>query len=279
VLATAADLDRRSRPMFRLLEGDPARAWTAFEAGEAAIVSESLARRRSLAVGSRLAFRGERGVVELEVAGVFRDFTTDRGWALVSLDLARRELGARGATSLALFAREGLDPEVAASDVRELLGRGEVATVRTGRALSDASLEVFDRTFAVTRVLRLLAGLVAVLGLVGALLAILLERETEFGVLRALGLGPRGLAAIVLGQSGVVGLLAGAFAAPIGVAVAAVLVLVINARAFGWTLELAVEPRVIVETLALAIVAALVAGAYPAWRISRLSAAQALRGE
>ena len=130
-----------------------------------------------------------------------------------------------------------------------------------------------------TRVLRLLAGIVAVLGLVGALLAMELEREREMGVLRAIGLSPGGLRRVVLGQSGLIGALAGLFAAPIGIAVALVLILVINARSFGWTLDVQVNPGVLVETFLLACVSALAAGAYPAWRMARLFPAQALRGE
>jgi putative ABC transport system permease protein len=279
LLATAAELRGPSRAMFRFLEGDPEQVWRSYDAGASLIVSESLARRRSLSVGSTLPILAGDEIVPFEVAGVFRDYTTDQGWAMLPLDTAERRLGVRGATTLVLFAREGVGPEQLVADVRALLAPGEVAVVRTGRALADASLDVFDRTFAVTRVLRILAGVVAVLGLVGALLAILLERETEFGVLRALGLGPRGLGAIVLGQSGLLGLLAGVFALPIGVAVAFVLVEVVNSRAFGWTLDFEVDSDVLLETVALAVLSALLAGVYPAWRISRLSPSQALRGE
>ena len=53
----------------------------------------------------------------------------------------------------------------------------------------------------------------------------------------------------------------------------------INRRSFGWSLELVVSPEPLLSALALAVGAALVAGLYPALRMSRASPAEALRGE
>jgi putative ABC transport system permease protein len=54
---------------------------------------------------------------------------------------------------------------------------------------------------------------------------------------------------------------------------------VINQRAFGWTLDMQIGAGVLAQALALALVAALLAGAYPALRMSRISPAVAMRGE
>lgn len=279
VLASAAALDPRSRDAYRLLQGSPDSAWPAFEARDGLVVSESLARHRKLAPGARLDVRTASGLRSFEVLGVFRDYSSDQGWALISQATWVRHWSDERVSALGLFLAPGVDVEVALERLRGVVPAGEVVLVRSGDELIAASMEVFDRTFSVTRVLRLLAGIVAVLGLVGALLAMELEREREMGVLRAIGLSPGGLRRVVLVQSGLIGALAGLFAAPIGIAVALVLILVINARSFGWTLDVQIDPGVLVETFALACVSALAAGAYPAWRMARLSPAQALRGE
>ncbi|NUP97375.1 MAG: ABC transporter permease, partial [Planctomycetaceae bacterium] len=279
VLASAAALDPRSRDAYRLLQGNPDSVWPAFEARDGLVVSESLARHRKLAPGARLDVRTASGLRTFEVLGVFRDYSSDQGWALISQATWVRHWSDERVSALGLFLTPGVDVEVALERLRGVVPAGEVVLVRSGDELIAASMEVFDRTFSVTRVLRLLAGIVAVLGLVGALLAMELEREREMGVLRAIGLSPGGLRRVVLGQSGLIGALAGLFAAPIGIAVALVLILVINARSFGWTLDVQIDPGVLVETFALACVSALAAGAYPAWRMARLSPAQALRGE
>jgi putative ABC transport system permease protein len=149
--------------------------------------------------------------------------------------------------------------------------------VRSSVRLQELSLAVFDRTFKVTEVLRVLAGVVAFLGILSALLAIELERARELSVLRTLGFTPGGLGATLLTQTGLLGLAAGLAAAPIGTALAWLLVHVINRRSFGWTMEFVLTPQALASGVSLAVLAALLAGIYPAWRASRIELGAALR--
>jgi putative ABC transport system permease protein len=58
-----------------------------------------------------------------------------------------------------------------------------------------------------------------------------------------------------------------------------ILVYVINQRSFGWTLQMLVQPAPFIQAFLLAVSAALLAAIYPAWRLSRMKVAEALRGE
>ena len=278
VFASVADLPQETKDGYRFLEGDKNAAWRAFDERDSLLVSESLARRRALHVGSMLDVRTPSGVRPFEVLGVFRDYTSDRGWALVSRARYEPWFGASAPTAIGLFLEPGASAAGLLEELRAIPGSEQVK-LRTRDELIGASLEVFDRTFAVTRVLRWLAAVVAVLGVAGALLAIELERERETGVLRALGLTPGGLRRVVIGQTGLMGVLAGVFALPMGVATAMELAFVIHARSFGWTVDVRVDPWILAETIALAAGSALVAGLYPAWRLARSSPSRALRGE
>ena len=151
--------------------------------------------------------------------------------------------------------------------------------MRSNRSLRQASLEIFDRTFTITSVLHLLTTAVAFIGVLSALMALQLERERELGVLRATGFTPRQVWGLVTAQTGLMGLLAGLLAVPVGLMLASVLVFVINRRSFGWTLELEIIPGLLVQAVLLAVLAALLAGMYPAFRMSRTSPALALREE
>jgi putative ABC transport system permease protein len=116
-------------------------------------------------------------------------------------------------------------------------------------------------------------------GILSALMALQLERARELGVMRANGLTPRQVWGVVLGQTGLMGLTAGLLSLPVGMLVAGVLVYVINRRSFGWTLQMVITPRVLVQAIILALVAALLAGIYPAFRMGRTAPAMALREE
>ena len=114
--------------------------------------------------------------------------------------------------------------------------------MRSSETIERLSLEVFDRTFKITEVLRVLAAIVAFLGVLSALLSIELERARELAVLRALGFVPRQLLATLLTQTGLLGAAAGLAALPLGAALAALLVHVINRRSFGWSMSFVVTP-------------------------------------
>jgi len=150
--------------------------------------------------------------------------------------------------------------------------------VRSNRSLRRESMLVFDRTFVITGVLRLLAVLVAFVGVLSALMALQLERRRELGVMRACGMTQRELWGLVSAQTGLMGLIAGVLSLPVGVIMAAVMTFVINRRSFGWTMQMEIAPAALGAALALAVGAALVAGLYPAFRMARARPAEALRG-
>jgi putative ABC transport system permease protein len=127
--------------------------------------------------------------------------------------------------------------------------------------------------------LRLLALVVAAFGVMSALMALELERTRELGVLRALGFTGGQVAGLVAIETGLLGLVAGLLAVPVGMALAAVLVFVINRRSFGWTMELVLGPQTLALAPLLGLVAGLVGGLYPALLMARASAAEALRDE
>jgi hypothetical protein len=108
----------------------------------------------------------------------------------------------------------------------------------------------------------LLAFVVAFIGILSALMALQLERSRELGVLRANGLTPGQVWHLVTAQTGVLGTVAGLLALPAGLALALVMVHVVNRRSFGWTLDLHLGWDLPAETLALAVVGALLAGLY-----------------
>jgi putative ABC transport system permease protein len=80
-------------------------------------------------------------------------------------------------------------------------------------------------------------------------------------------------------ETGLMGLTAGLLAIPTGYVLALILVFIINRRSFGWTLQMTVAPETFVQALAIALLAALLAGVYPALRMSRMPAAEVIRYE
>jgi putative ABC transport system permease protein len=262
-----------------ILAGDPVTARARFTAGEAVLVSEPWAMRRGTRVGDVLTLPTPSGERSFPVAGIFRDYTSDRGVVALHRERYRQLWGDECSEGIGVSFGPDTDPMAARAAIEGVLPPGSSIWLSNNAELRAASLAVFDRTFTITRVLQILVGLVAFLGILSALQALQLERVRETAVLRAVGWLPRQLRVLVLAQTGLLGFAAGLFAMPLGIALASLLVFVINRRAFGWTMSFEISAGELAQGMALALVAALLAGLYPAWRTSRRPVAQDLREE
>jgi putative ABC transport system permease protein len=258
-----------------IVAGGSAAALDALAAGTGVVASERLLFSSGLEVGDALEMPSPTGALRLPIVGAFRDFNTGVPAVVMTLDSYRRDWRDGELTGVGIDLAAGADEAAVEAAVRSLVG--PTTRLRSSLRIEELSLAVFDRTFKVTEVLRVLAGIVAFLGILSALLAIELERARELSVLRTLGFTPRRLAATLLTQTGLLGLAAGIAAAPIGTALALLLVHVINRRSFGWTMDFVLTPQALVSGVSLALVAALLAGIYPAWRASRIELGAALR--
>ncbi len=262
-----------------LISGDPVRARQEFDAGRSVLLSESFARRAGLSAGDDVELPSARGTSVFQIAGVFRDYTSDRGVVALHMDRFRDDWQVRRIDGLGVVASAGTDSRGLRRAIDGVLGGGRGIRVASNREIRSASLAVFDRTFTITRVLQLLVGVVAFFGVMSALQSQQMERVREMAVLRALGWTPGQVRRLVLGQTATLGVTAGLLAMPLGVALAAILIRVINVRAFAWTMEFDIDPWVLAQGMGLAAAAAVVGGVYPAWRSARRRPANDLRDE
>jgi putative ABC transport system permease protein len=265
--------------IYQFKRGDPESAWTAVRAGPSVLVSEPYSYRYDVGVGDTLRLQTDRGRQPFAVKGVYYDYGSDLGVVLMSRSTYTSYYDDRGVSGLAFTAADSTRVDALIADMRASASGIQDVLIRSNRALRETSMRVFDRTFTITTVLRLLAIAVAFIGVLTALMALALERRREMGVLRATGMTPPQVGGYLTLQSSLMGAIAGILSLPLGYVLAYVLVFVINKRSFGWTLQLSVPTDVLVQSLVLAIVAALLAGLYPTWQMARASPALALQDE
>jgi putative ABC transport system permease protein len=264
-----------SRQGFALL-GAASSAWQAFDAG-AVLVSEPLAWHLGLTPGDRMQLPTSAGPLAVTVAAIFRDYASEHGRIFVAEALYNQAWPGQQVNSLALFARDE-DVEAMRREVSELAAEHAILITSAGAILKE-SMAVFDRTFRVTEVLRILSLIVAFIGVLSALMALQLERGKEYAVLRALGLTRGQIAGLIGGESLLMGLLAACVAIPVGVLMAWVLIESVQQRAFGWTMPFNVDTGLLLQTLLVGLLAAGLAAVYPAWRSAQRDPAPQLREE
>jgi putative ABC transport system permease protein len=259
--------------------GSPREAEAALESSASVVVSEPLAARHSLAPGDKVDLPTANGDFSFEVVGVFRDYSMAGSVIVMGLETYRRYWADAPLTGIGVHFAPGVETGSGIERLRAALGERRSLRVRSTESIERLSLGIFDRTFEITEVLRFLAGCVAFLGVLSAALALELERAREHAILRSVGWSRRQLRALILTETGLLGVAAGLAAIPLGAVLAAMLVYVINQRSFGWSMDLVITPTPLLLGAGLAVTAALLAGIYPAVRGSRVSLDAALRDE
>ncbi|HLF03498.1 MAG TPA: ABC transporter permease, partial [Anaerolineales bacterium] len=276
----AADTQRRrSASLYRFAEGDPHTIWERMNREEVVIVSEPFAYRHNISPqGGAVTLRTDRGDQTFAVIGIFYDYASDQGTVMISRSLYERYWNDRSYTGVSVYAAEGVDVNELADRLRAELS-GTALQVQANRALRAEAIAIFDRTFAITNALRLLAVLVAFIGVLSALMALQIERTRELSTMQAVGLTQSQLWRLTFLETGFMGATAGALSLPTGFILALVLVYVINLRSFGWTIQLALDPWVFAQAMAVSVAAALAAAVYPLLRLQKIPVAAGLRGE
>jgi putative ABC transport system permease protein len=253
--------------------------WAAMLSGSV-LVSEPYANRIGLPRHqSEVSLYTEQGLRTFPVIGVYYDYASTQGTVLMALPVYRENWADQALTAIAIRLEPGQDPDQVAQALQTGLSPVQKLLIRPNQALREEVLVVFDRTFAITGALQLLATIVAFIGVLSALLSLELERQRELGILRAVGLTVRQLWGLIMLETGLMGSVAGLLSMPTGYALALILVYIINRRSFGWTLQMQVNWEPFVQALAVAVIAALLAGIYPARRMGVMVTSEAIRSE
>jgi putative ABC transport system permease protein len=278
LISAEGDVSHGQRPY--AWQQQPVDPWPALDRGEGVIISEALILKANLTKPpTAITLDSPQGSQTFPVIAVFYDYSSDQGTVILDNDPFIEIWGDEGVASIGLFTSAHVEVEGVVENLRDRFqGRTDVV-VQSTRSLREGSLEIFDRTFAITQALRLLAVIVAFIGVLSALMSLQLERTREIGILRAMGMTPRQLWWMTLMETGLMGNVAGLLAMPLGYILAWILIYVINVRSFGWTLQMQLNPSYFWQAWLVAIVAALLAGIYPAWQLSRVTVATAIRGE
>lgn len=274
----ASGLSKRSYSGFKFKEGNPEEAFKKFEKGEL-LLSEPFAYKNDLNVGSVLRLKTDKGMHDFKVAGIYYDYASDMGLATIQYDHFKEFWSAKGLSGISVFVKDGNSIDLLKDKIQSLETNGQQLVVRTFRFLLNSSVEIFDRTFLIAKVMQILSVIVAFIGILSSLMSLQLERKRELGILRANGLLPSQLFKIVNLQTILMGFTAGIIALPLGNILAAILVYIINKRSFGWTMQFEVLPSIMIEAMILSLVAAVLAGIYPGYKMSKTSPAIALREE
>ncbi len=262
------------------LSGRPARSVLPGLVGrDEVIVSEPFANKQGVRAGDviSLPLGGRR--VAFRVADIYYDYSSERGYMMADRSRLLTYLPGESAPgTLAVYLAPGARPAEVRAAINEIAGDSRIGVV-SNVEIRRTALMIFDRTFAITYALEAVSIFVAVMGIAGALLALVIDRRRELGLLRFLGASKRQVQRLILFEAGLLGLLANAAGLALGVALSLLLVFVINKQSFGWTIQFHWPVGVLVGSLSVVYAATVVAGIYPAHAATRLNPVEVVHEE
>ncbi|MEO1490473.1 MAG: ABC transporter permease, partial [Pseudomonadota bacterium] len=244
--------------------------WDRVEAGSAAVVNEQLARRTGLWVGDEVDIASN---LTLPIAGIVADYGNPRGQIVIGESLFRDLHPNVSARQFGLCTD---DPAALRGDLVSELGIPESAIIDQV-ALKSFSLEVFERTFTVTAALNVLTLAVAAFAMLMSLLTLADLRVPQLAPVWAIGVTRRQIGRLELIRAAVFALFVCIFAVPVGLGLAWVLLAIINVEAFGWRLPMYLFPIDYGRLGLYAVLAAVAAALWPAWRLMRTPPASLLK--
>jgi putative ABC transport system permease protein len=263
---------------FIFLQGNPQDAFRRLSDNGAILVGEPLARKTDLRVGENLVIEGPSGPISFPVAGIYYDYSSDSGAAVVSLRTMEEHFGPHPINNIALYLEPGRDADQVINELRSRFA-GVPLSMRSNRRLREEVLRIFDQTFAVTRLLQGMSLLIAVCGITLTLLVLARERVSELALYRALGADRHQIFLTYLGKGLGIALFGVTLGGAAGVLLAMILIFVINRAFFGWTLAVYWPWESLAGGTAAILLASVVGSLYPALRASRTPATELRRDD
>ncbi len=241
------------------------------------VVSESFALKFGKRVGDAITLPGH--ATPFPITGVYRDYSNDRGVVVMDRALFVRTFDDRNINTIVVYLKRGVDPNYARRELERRFGPRFGAFVVMNGEIKAEVMKIFDQTFLITYALLGVAIVVAVLGIINTLSALILERTRELALLRVSGLSSGELRTMIVLESTLLGIASTVAGLVMGYVLSWILIYVINRQSFGWTIDFHTPAALIAASLAVTLLASALAGLVPARMARRIDIASAMKTE
>ena len=265
--------------VIRFTRGNPQAILQQFAAGQAILVTESFSIRHQVKAGDRIKLNTPEGKKDFLIAGVFYDYSSDWGMVLLEKKIFQSLWDDETFHSAGIYLKEGVSQETFKETLRERYSKPYRLFVVSHRELRNEVLKIFDQTFAITYALEFIAIIVAILGIINSLNALIIERQRDIGIIRAVGAFRRQIEKTTLIEAGMIGFFSHILGLLCGFLLSVLLIYVINKQSFGWTIQFSIPLWSLIESWLVVMVTSIGAGFIPARRAAKMNVVESLRME
>jgi putative ABC transport system permease protein len=239
------------------------------------VVSESFSLKYRKEVGDVIRISG----TDFPITGIYRDYSNDRGIVVMDRPLYIKTFHDDRINTVVIYLKKGISRDAARIALEKEFGPKYHAFAITNGSIRGEVMRIFDQTFLITYALLGVAIIVAVLGIVNTLAALILERKRELAMLRVTGVTTRELRTMLVLESTILGIVSTITGIVMGYALSWILIYVINKQSFGWTIEFHTPAALIAGSLAVTLAASALAGLVPARLANRIHIPSAIKSE
>jgi putative ABC transport system permease protein len=233
------------------------------------VLAENAAHLMGLHAGDRVALATPTGPVELEVRAIVVDYSSDMGAGFIDRELYLERWQDPSVDAVNLYLRKDADVGAVSERVRARLGGGEALFVTETTQLREQFVGLVEESFSYSRSLELIVLVIALLGVVGTMVAAVLDRRGEIGMLRAVGATRRQVAVAMLLEAAFLGLCAAVGGVLAGSLQCVLFLETLMADIGGWHLPFIFPTEGALRISLLVVITAAAAGRMPALRASK----------
>ncbi len=265
---------------YQMIAGPPSKAFEdALHRGDGVGVSDAFARKFGKGLGDAIELETPSGRQRFPIVGVFADWAGPTGSIHLDRALFVRYWKTDLVDSISIDLVAPADEQRVVEAVRSRFGTRYDLQIITAHETKHEITSQIVQGFQMTRATEVVVLLISALGVVNTLLAAILDRTREIGILRAIGATRAQVVRAVLLEASLLGTLGAVIGIALGLATAYPFVKVAILELVGWHLDFHVDPAAIAVAGALAIAIAIGAAYYPARKASRLDVLTAIQYE
>lgn len=233
------------------------------------LISENFAWRTRLKPGDSVELPSPTGRHTFRILAVVVDYSNDQGWMLIDRRWALEYWKDPRVEMIHVYLKPGVDPVAAAARIREAIAGGPGMFVTTNAEMKSEIRKVIEQTFGIAGAAETIALIVAVLGVVGTMIATVIDRRRELGMLRAIGATRRQVAFAVAVEAATLGAVAAVLAALASIPCSKIFVDVVAFQASGWSVPLGIPVLAYLRVSLLLVSLSALAGLFPGLRAAR----------
>jgi putative ABC transport system permease protein len=242
-------------------------------------VSESFSLKFDKGIGDTVDLPTAHDRRTFPIVGIYRDYSNDRGVVVMDRALYVAAFNDTAINTVVIFLKPGVNREEARLALEKQFGPKYGAFAVSNASIRHEVMTIFDQTFMITYALLGVAIVVAVLGIINTLAALILERTRELALLRVSGMSKGQIRTMLVLESSLIGLASTVAGLALGYALSWILIYVINKQSFGWTINFYTPVTLIAASLAVTFLASAAAGVVPARLANQINVAEAIKSE